>query len=608
MGTNQGWSGEIQAREERWESRPIAAAALRALVISAPIAASVLSGIAFVRVAPQPTMPSARLGWWVAMFVLSSLILWITDRFARRLLPLAVLLRMAMAFPDRAPSRYAIARKVSTRDLEKRVERARRTGLATEPARAAATVLGLVASLSLHDRRTRGHAERVRVYTDLIAEQYQLTTAQRDRLRWAALLHDIGKLTVPTSILNKAGKPTAAEWTRLRKHPAAGAAFIAPLETWLGEWARAIPEHHEQWDGSGYPAGLSGEQISLAARIVAVADAYEVMTTARVYSKPISPAAARQELARCAGTQFDPAVVRAFLNISLGRLRLVAGPISWVLQLPFVPQYQPLIPLNASLPATVAQVTAAGAVAVSPVADIPQRAVEARIAAEEVAAAADSDAAGHTADPARGEGKAKGHENGEAQGEAKGHDQDRDAKNAKSDKAKEDGDRGRANGHDKDKAQGEAKGHDKQRPARGDANGRREQGARGQSGADGPSGMRPSAGARGPSASSGKASAGADDGSGGGQDNRPEDAGRGDATTPAGDHTPNTTTTTREPRGGATDTTQPPPQPPAAPPRPEPQPPKAEKPVAAPDPAPAAPADAGGPPANAGGAKSPKAL
>lgn len=608
MGTIQGWSGEIEPREERWESRPFAAAALRAVVIGAPIAASVLFGIAFVRAVAQPTVPSTRLSWWVAMFVLSSLILWITDRFARRLLPLAVLLRMAMAFPDRAPSRYAIARKVSTRDLEKRVERARRTGLGAEPARAAATVLGLVASLSLHDRRTRGHAERVRVYTDLIAEQYQLTTAQRDRLRWAALLHDIGKLTVPTSILNKAGKPTAAEWTRLRKHPAAGATFIAPLEKWLGEWARAIPEHHEQWDGSGYPAGLSGEQISLGARIVAVADAYEVMTTARVYSKPISPAAAREELARCAGTQFDPAVVRAFLNISLGRLRWVAGPISWVLQLPFVPQYQPLIPLNASLPTTVAQVTAAGAVAVSPVADIPQRAVEARVAAEEVAAAADNDANDandQAADPAHGEGKAKGHDKGKAQGEAKGHDKDR----TKTRERATEGGVSASKGHDKDKAQGEANGHDEERPQAGQGHDKNE--TRGQSGAHGNVGEHGQAGQHGNVGENGNGADNGADNAASGQDRPPDGAerptapsggGRQNATTPAEDHTPNTTTATREPRGGSTDTTAPPPP---APPAPEPNPPKAENPPPAPDPAPPAPAEDAAP-ANAGG-KGPKA-
>lgn len=387
MASNPKWH---DASEGRWRAHPLASGALRLLIVGVPIAASVLTGAGYVRMAVKPAGGGAQVAWWLGMVVLSTAVLWITDRFTRRLLPLAVLLRMTMAFPDRAPSRYRIARKVSTRDLQKRVDRARRSGIGAEPAKAAETVLALISSLSLHDRRTRGHAERVRVYTDLLAEEYQLTSSQRDRLRWASLLHDIGKLTVPTAILNKPGKPTPAEWTRLRKHPEAGAEFIAPLRKWLGEWARAIPEHHERWDGSGYPAGLAGAEISLGARIVAVADAYEVMTTARPYSKPISPAAARAELTRCAGTQFDPAVVHAFLRISIGRLRWIAGPVSWVLQLPFLPTYHPLIPLNASLPATVAQVGAAGAVAVSPIADLPAHAETAQRAAAEASAAAEN--------------------------------------------------------------------------------------------------------------------------------------------------------------------------------------------------------------------------
>ena len=95
-------------------------------------------------------------------------------------------------------------------------------------------------------------------------------------------------------------------------------------------------EHHERWDGTGYPRGLAGGDISLAGRIVAVADVFEVMTTHRPYRRPVSASAARAELARCAGSQFDPAVVRAFLNVSLGRLRRVMGPVSWLAQLPFI--------------------------------------------------------------------------------------------------------------------------------------------------------------------------------------------------------------------------------------------------------------------------------
>jgi hypothetical protein len=106
----------------------------------------------------------------------------------------------------------------------------------------------------------------------------------------------------------------------------------------LGPWAKGIIEHHERWDGTGYPRGLSGHQISLAGRVIAVADSYEVMTATRSYKKPMSVKAAREELTRAAGTHFDPAMVRVFLSVPISRVRWTAGPIAWVAQLPFLAQ------------------------------------------------------------------------------------------------------------------------------------------------------------------------------------------------------------------------------------------------------------------------------
>ncbi|HEV2950543.1 MAG TPA: HD domain-containing phosphohydrolase, partial [Actinomycetota bacterium] len=162
----------------------------------------------------------------------------------------------------------------------------------------------------------------------------RLPDVDRDRLRWAALLHDIGKLHVPARILNKAVRPDPREWETLQGHPAAGARIAAPLLSWLGPWGDAIEQHHERFGGGGYPRSLAGEEISLAARIVSVADSFEVMTAARSYKKPMSVPAARRELAACAGEQFDPAIVRAFLNVSLGRLWLTVGPMSWTALVP----------------------------------------------------------------------------------------------------------------------------------------------------------------------------------------------------------------------------------------------------------------------------------
>src|SRR5207248_473618 len=109
--------------------------------------------------------------------------------------------------------------------------------------------------------------------------------------------------------------------------------FAAPLRAWLGDWAHSIEQHHEKWDGSGYPKGLAGKKIALGARIVAVADAYDVMTSHRSYRRPQSPASAKAELARCGGDHFDPDIVRAFLRVSTGYLAWLLFPLAWLAQL-----------------------------------------------------------------------------------------------------------------------------------------------------------------------------------------------------------------------------------------------------------------------------------
>ena len=323
--------------EPRWKARPGAARAVQLVVLAVPIAASVGCAALVSAALPHAHRLSAALGWWAVVLVCSTLTLYAVDRVARRLLPLALLLRLSLVFPDQAPKRFRVAaRSWSTRRVREQIAREHTTDATTAPADAAAQIIGLLASLAAHDRRTRGHCERVRAYNDLLAEELGLPESDRDRLRWAALIHDIGKLKVSRRLLNKPGEPTPREWEVLRAHPTRGAEIAAPLADWLGPWALAIAEHHEHWDGTGYPRGLSGTDISLAARIVGVADAFEVMTSPRPYSKPMSTAAAREELAKCAGTHFDPQVVRALLNISLGRLRKAMGAIAWFTQVPLL--------------------------------------------------------------------------------------------------------------------------------------------------------------------------------------------------------------------------------------------------------------------------------
>jgi putative nucleotidyltransferase with HDIG domain len=326
--------GTDRQDEQRWRPRPLLSFALRFVSVLVPAAAGAASAYGFVVAVPVPDS-IALVPWAVGLVVSSTIATALAERIGKRFLPLAMLLRLSLVFPDRAPARFAMARGAgNVRVLEQRIREAREQGVDHEPARAAEQILALVAALSAHDRKSRGHSERVRAFTDLAAGELRLPEADRDRLRWAALLHDIGKLHVPARILNKPGRPDAREWETLQAHPAAGARIASPLLSWLGPWGNAIEQHHERFGGGGYPRSLAGEEISFAARIVSVADSFEVMTASRSYKKPMSVPAARRELAACAGEQFDPAIVRAFLNVSLGRLWWTVGPASWTALLP----------------------------------------------------------------------------------------------------------------------------------------------------------------------------------------------------------------------------------------------------------------------------------
>jgi hypothetical protein len=283
-------------------------------------------------VTPPRDVPSFVI-WVIAVTVTVGAVTVVFERVGRRLIPFAWLLRLGVVFPDRVPSRFSVALRSSpVRELQRQVL----DGNGDEPTTAAA-LLALVARITAHDRRTRGHSERVRAYTELLGKQMGLSPDDLSRLRWASLLHDVGKVAVPGDVLNKAGSLAAQELELIHRHPIVGHRMIAPVAAWLGPWADSILEHHERFDGRGYPRGLSGASISLGARIVAVADAYEVMVTGRLYRGGLDELAARRELVRCSGSQFDPAVVRAFLLVPVRKLRWATGIGTWLGELPFLP-------------------------------------------------------------------------------------------------------------------------------------------------------------------------------------------------------------------------------------------------------------------------------
>jgi hypothetical protein len=320
-----------ELKERSWAPRPIVGFVVAATAFVTPLVMAVIVVQIAARVVPRPRSTIGLGLWLLTLVVLATVTMWTVDRASRRLLPLAAMLRLSLVFPDGAPSRFAVALKSgSGKALERSLERAGTEREFATSEQRAALVVGLIGEVSAHDRLTRGHSERVRAYADLIGEEMGLDAESRSKLHWAALLHDVGKLDVPAVILNKTERLTPAEWTIIKRHPAAAEHWLEPVNEWLGEWSLAASEHHERFDGDGYPKRLRGEEISLAGRIVAVADAFDVMTAARSYKKPYPAAQARAELAKNAGTQFDPRVVRAFLAISLDKLRLVMGPLAWL--------------------------------------------------------------------------------------------------------------------------------------------------------------------------------------------------------------------------------------------------------------------------------------
>ena len=177
------------------------------------------------------------------------------------------------------------------------------------------TVCVLTAAASAHDRETDDHAHRLVYLAVTTALELGRTEEELHLIRLAALLHDIGKISIPDAILHKPGPLTDEEWAIMRRHPQVSCDILSQAGGIFHLLAHIVVAHHERWDGRGYPNGLAQETIPIGARIISVVDSYDAMTSRRVYRDPLSIERAKEELRRCAGSQFDPQVVAAFLHI-----------------------------------------------------------------------------------------------------------------------------------------------------------------------------------------------------------------------------------------------------------------------------------------------------
>jgi HD-GYP domain-containing protein (c-di-GMP phosphodiesterase class II) len=197
------------------------------------------------------------------------------------------------------------------------------------------------AALEVKDLYTRGHSIRVSQYSVAIARSMELDTETIRQVEIGGHLHDIGKIGVREAVLNKPGPLTDEEYEHIMTHPVVGWRILAPLLTDVPLALNIVRSHHERFDGRGVPDGLQGEEIPLEARIAAVADAFDAMTSGRAYRRGgrMSVTAAAEEVERCRGSQFDPSIVDAFSRaIACGAIAVQAhGPISGSKGLPPVP-------------------------------------------------------------------------------------------------------------------------------------------------------------------------------------------------------------------------------------------------------------------------------
>jgi putative two-component system response regulator len=208
-----------------------------------------------------------------------------------------------------------ITKPITSKELlsavEVRLRRADERRLVVLKSAYKATLLALAQAIEARDKYTHLHVMRLNAYSQAVAKELDWDDDRLEALEFGAILHDIGKLDVPPRILQKEDPLTPDEWQEMQKHPEYGVNMIRPIE-YLAPALPIVMHHHERWDGSGYPDGLEGEEIPEGARLLAIVDAFDAMTTDRRYRKAISDEAAYDEIVSNAGVRYDPEYVTAF--------------------------------------------------------------------------------------------------------------------------------------------------------------------------------------------------------------------------------------------------------------------------------------------------------
>lgn len=229
------------------------------------------------------------------------------------------------------------------------------------------SLLRFAEAVELYDPLTAGHSRRVGANGRILADALGLNDDEQDVVYWAGLLHDVGKIAVPASILRKPGPLTGEERALMRKHPGLGASLIRESPAGSDVMAAAVGAHHERWDGLGYPKGLAGEAIPLYGRILAVVDVFEALTAERPYRSPLEPAEALAFIRDGAGSAFDPELIAQF-DLLVRRDAITVAPTAAANRraacaggalAPTVPAVPTVSTTAVPLPATAAMVAAA---------------------------------------------------------------------------------------------------------------------------------------------------------------------------------------------------------------------------------------------------------